>query len=106
MNEEWRPVVGFEGFYEVSSLGRIRSLERVHVIPSRAGKQFLRVFPARLVNPTRCHKKQYVAVNLCGGGKQLRRMMQGIVAEVFHGPKPTATHQACLLYTSPSPRDS
>ena len=27
-SEEWRPVVGFEGYYEVSSLGRVKSLER------------------------------------------------------------------------------
>lgn len=27
-NEEWRPVVGFEGWYEVSDLGRVRSLHR------------------------------------------------------------------------------
>lgn len=27
--EEWRPVVGHEGSYEVSSLGRVRSLDRV-----------------------------------------------------------------------------
>lgn len=27
--EEWRDVVGFEGFYKVSNLGRVRSVERV-----------------------------------------------------------------------------
>ena len=26
--EQWRPVVGFEGLYEVSDLGRVRSLPR------------------------------------------------------------------------------
>lgn len=26
--EEWRPVVGYEGAYEVSSIGRVRSLDR------------------------------------------------------------------------------
>ena len=29
--EEWRPVVGWEGLYEVSSLGRVRSVDRVVV---------------------------------------------------------------------------
>lgn len=29
MTEEWRPVAGWEGLYEVSSLGRVRSLDRV-----------------------------------------------------------------------------
>jgi len=27
-SEEWRPVVGYDGFYEVSSIGRVRSLDR------------------------------------------------------------------------------
>lgn len=27
--EEWRPVVGYEGYYEVSDLGRVRSVDRV-----------------------------------------------------------------------------
>lgn len=26
--EEWRPVVGYEGFYEVSDMGRVRSVDR------------------------------------------------------------------------------
>ena len=29
MNEEWRAVIGFEGIYEVSSLGRLRSVDRL-----------------------------------------------------------------------------
>lgn len=29
MREEWRPVVGYEGLYEVSNMGRVKSLERV-----------------------------------------------------------------------------
>lgn len=28
MNEIWKPVAGYEGIYEVSSLGRVRSLDR------------------------------------------------------------------------------
>lgn len=28
MNEEWRPVVGYEGLYEVSNIGNVRSLRR------------------------------------------------------------------------------
>ena len=28
MKEEWRPLVGYEGLYEVSNMGRVKSLER------------------------------------------------------------------------------
>lgn len=31
LNEEWRDISGFEGFYQVSSLGRARSLDRTIV---------------------------------------------------------------------------
>ena len=34
-DEEWKPVVGWEGLYEVSSHGRVRSLDRV--VNSRGG---------------------------------------------------------------------
>lgn len=29
MNEEWKDIKGFEGYYQVSNLGRVRSLDRV-----------------------------------------------------------------------------
>lgn len=35
VDEEWRPIAGFEGYYEVSSLGRVRSLDRI--VPQRPG---------------------------------------------------------------------
>lgn len=28
LNEIWKPIVGYEGLYEVSSLGRIKALKR------------------------------------------------------------------------------
>lgn len=39
--EEWRPVVGYEGLYEVSDLGRVRRLERL-VAGSTAGTRRLK----------------------------------------------------------------
>ena len=37
--EEWRPVVGYEGLYEVSNLGRVRSIDRVQYNPVAATHQ-------------------------------------------------------------------
>jgi len=39
MPEEWRPVVGYEGLYEVSNLGQVRSVDRM-VKHSKAHKRF------------------------------------------------------------------
>lgn len=33
-NEEWRDVVGYEGLYQVSNLGRIKSLDRYVEYPN------------------------------------------------------------------------
>lgn len=32
MNEVWKPVLGYEGIYEVSNIGRVRSIDRVRVL--------------------------------------------------------------------------
>ena len=39
--EEWRPVAGYEGLYEVSNFGRVRSLER-DCITGRGGVHHLK----------------------------------------------------------------
>lgn len=41
MSEEWRAVVGYEGCYEVSSLGRVRSVrEKGGILKSHAGNKY------------------------------------------------------------------
>lgn len=42
MTEEWRPIVGFEGLYEVSDLGRVRSLDRLDRLGRRRAGILLR----------------------------------------------------------------
>lgn len=64
ISEEWRPVVGFEGKYEVSSLGRIRSLMR-------------KGSPAPILKPFEKHGYLYVKI----GGKD--RRVHRLVAAAF-----------------------
>lgn len=54
MIEEWRPVVGYEGLYEVSNLGRVKSLHS----RNKGGIRALKT-----------KKKGYLAVTLCRAGK-------------------------------------
>jgi NUMOD4 motif len=37
MQENWLPIVGYEGLYEVSDLGRVRSLDRI--VERKDGRQ-------------------------------------------------------------------
>lgn len=59
MEEIWKDIEGFEGRYQVSNLGRVRSF----VVPEKAG---------RILKPAFDGKKNYLFVNLYkeGGSKQ------------------------------------
>lgn len=80
MSEEeiWKPVVGYEGYYEVSSLGRVRSLRRTmtrkngipHTIPGRVLKQPV-------------SKRGYFTVALHQGGVQRTSTVHRIIAKAF-----------------------
>lgn len=74
--EEWRPVKGFEGQYEVSDWGRIRSVDRV-VIDKNGKKYFKR---GRLLIPGRT-TNGYHTVGLT---KKVRALsLHRLVAETF-----------------------
>lgn len=78
--ERWRPVVGFEGRYEVSDLGAVHSI--------RAGRA-MRCF-------VRDSKKGYVSVALSLEGRVRTAFVHTLVLEAFIGPRPTG-HQAAHL---------
>lgn len=85
MSENWRPVVGQEGFYEVSDLGRVRSIDRVFVRADgqRQGRR------GRLLSPTPTGRG-YPSVQLRHGS---RRPVHALVCEAFHGSPPTPRHE-------------
>lgn len=72
--ERWLPVVGYEGFYSVSDMGRVRS-ERgePHILsPNRAGR--------------------YARVVLCVRMRRDDRSVHRLVAEAFLTPDPSRPH--------------
>lgn len=80
MEEEWRPVPGWEGYYEASSEGRVRSLSRVIVNKHGVEQKFRgRILTAHLGN------RGYLCVRLSQDGKHKRARVHRLVAEAFHG---------------------
>lgn len=80
MSEEWRPVVGYEGHFEVSDLGRVRSLPRMRSGPcGRPTKVCGRILMAQT------DRKGYKRLILNKDGKRLR-LVHRLVAESFLGP--------------------
>lgn len=74
LREEWRPVLGYEGTYEASSRGRIRSLPR----PNTAG------------GLRRLHQNSsgYLTVRLHANGVSRTHRVNVLICEAFHGPRP------------------
>ena len=66
--EEWKPVKNFEGLYEVSNLGRIKSLYK-------NGKE-------KILKPMK-HRDGYLVVNLYKNGKRKGCKVHRLVAQAF-----------------------
>jgi hypothetical protein len=77
MQEIWKSIVGFEGLYEVSNFGQVRSLDRTLAHGRFKGK------PLKL----RDNSLGYYCVVLCDGKEHNKRVHQ-LVAEAFIGPRP------------------
>lgn len=71
-DEEWRPVVGWEGLYEVSSLGRVKSLYN----PENGRREYIRE-----VSPSK--STGYLYVSFSSNGVKERRPIHRVVAQSF-----------------------
>lgn len=74
MMEEWRDCVGFEGFYQVSNLGGIRSLDRILSDGRKRKGQMMK---------TRIGTRGYVKVGFRDGAQQHTFNVHRLVAIVF-----------------------
>jgi hypothetical protein len=75
--EEWRDIKGYEGLYQVSNLGRVKSLSRT-IERSKYGS----IFVSEKILSTNS-TKGYLYVSLCKCGKQKRVRVHRLVAEAF-----------------------
>lgn len=80
--ENWRAVPGYEGAYEVSDHGRVRSLDRI--VPGRWGSQMKR---GRVLRPNR-DRDGYAVVALSSNGIARTTKVHHLVLITFVGPRP------------------
>ena len=78
--EIWKPVKGYEGLYEVSSLGNVRSLDR-YVMLGNHGNQYclLKGKPIKAF----LDSKGYLMADLCKNGQRKLHLVHRLVAEAF-----------------------
>ena len=75
--EIWKPVKDYEGLYEVSNYGNVKSLNRVETV----GK-LIRIRKERILKPC-VNSKGYLQVGLCKNGKITNKLIHRLVAEAF-----------------------
>ena len=81
MEEHWKPIPGYEGFYEASNLGSIQSLDRYSNGRKLKGKVL-----------TKSRTGTYHAVTLYLDGKAKTVRVQYLVTLAFIGPRPKGLH--------------
>lgn len=87
MTERWVPIENYEGLYEVSDYGKVRSLD--HIVQERGGRwdksRTLRI-KGRLLKPGKCGgsiKGEYLFVQLCKNGIATPHYIHRLVAKAF-----------------------
>ena len=87
--ENWKPVVGYEGFYEVSDLGHVRSLDRIVTKANRwGGTTECRQRGRMMKFQPKCDGSGYLFVMLWGDGNRKREnaLVHRLVLRAFVGP--------------------
>ena len=74
----WKPISEFDGFYEISGKGDVRSVERKIELPNKVK----RLIKARLLK-VRQNNDGYSEVRLSKGGKTYTRFIHRLVAQEF-----------------------
>lgn len=91
MKEIWKDIVGYEGLYQVSNLGRVKSLARVD--KNKNGRPL--PIKERILSP-RDNGVGYYGVSLCRSSIQKRCLIHRLVAQHFienQGDKPMVNHK-------------
>ena len=83
MEELWKSIKGYEGLYEVSTLGRVRSIKRV-VVNKRKRKMTIK---ETILKPENVYNG-YERVFLCKNGKGVHKRVATLVYESFVGAIP------------------
>lgn len=93
MKEIWKDIKGYEGKYQVSNLGRVRSLDRL----DRSGAKT----KGKILNP-KANKSGYVRVHLADGNGYNRESVHRLVAEAFVERKAETDNVVNHLDNNPS----
>ena len=78
MSEIWRDIAGYEGLYQVSNMGRVRSID--HIVKTKTGKD---MFVKGMMKKPTTYKGGYQYVNLQHRKKKKMFQVHRLVAAAF-----------------------
>lgn len=102
LGELWLPIDGYEDHYEVSNMGRIKSLAR-HIEAKDGKMMFFNERILKISYSTHIKQKHVITtidkgqgglVMLCLSGKKTCCTVGALVLTAFTGPRPTSEHRA------------
>ena len=79
--EEWKPIPGYEGLYEVSNYGQVKSLTRT--VPRKDGRHC--TFTGRILTQRTTTTCRYLVTDLCKNGVRIHYLTHILVAKAFLG---------------------
>ena len=91
VKEVWKPIVDYEGYYEISSFGRVKSVARTVEHPSLVNGAKYKSIPERIRKPN--IMKGYHCVALIKEGKAKVFRIHRLVIEHFGKARPSEEHQ-------------
>lgn len=81
MEEIWKTIDGYEGYYQVSNMGRVKTLERWAEMVMK-GTLCKRFVPERILNPSK-DSFGYLVVGLCFNAKMKTNKVHRLVGAAF-----------------------
>lgn len=84
MEEIWKDIKGYEGFYQVSNMGRVKSVDRVYTTNNRWGGISHKCQKGRVLKPFTINSG-YLIIHL---GRKKKCLIHRLVYEAFMGPIP------------------
>jgi hypothetical protein len=95
MTEEWRAIPGWEGLYEASSSGRIKSLQRITRRRNRWGGETVCTYKERVLSPAKSGADiPYLILQLSDDSGRHTHSVHALVCAAFHGARPAGKQAA------------